>query len=380
MSKKISGVFTALTTPFKAEPGLEINYKIFLEHLDFQQHHVAGVVPTGTTGEDATISHEDHVGIIGATTKAVGDRVYVLAGCGSNSLDEAKHLAINANALRAHGMLLVDPYKNRPSSRQCVAGYYGPLAKNFPDMQIVPYTIPTRTGTQLKIADFLRLAEEYENVVGIKEASPAEDTPQLEGAIGRMHALRAERPDIAIMAGNDDYTLHFIQDPHIKGDGVIAVLSNIFPHAMSTMVLLAQQGHTDRAATMYTEMEPLIKLEAFSHEEVVQMRSGAKFRRKETYANPTMIKLLQNILGMYAGPMRAPLVGVPEDGARQVRDAARALYDKNYDGYFREIDARFGVDTGERLKDDNVLKAAVKIMSHDFNDEGVKKLIVRKIA
>ena len=188
------GVFTALVTPFKNGAVDEAALK---RHIEEQiAAGVDGVVPCGSTGEAATLSHEEHKRVVRLAVETVARRVLVIAGAGSNATAEAIELTAAAKAAGADGALLISPYYNKPTQDGVVA-HYAAIARatEFP---LVAYNVPGRTGSNILPDTIARLAE-IEHVVGVKESCG--DLHQISQVIARVPS------DFAVLAGDDWATL-----------------------------------------------------------------------------------------------------------------------------------------------------------------------------
>ena len=161
------GALTALVTPFKNGAVDEAAYREFIEFQISEGIH--GLVPCGTTGESATLSHEEHERVIEICIDQVKGRVPVLAGAGSNNTIEAIRLTRFAQKAGADGALLITPYYNKPT-QEGLYRHFKAIAEAV-DMPLVPYNVPGRTGTNLLPATLSRLAHEFPNIVGVKEAT-----------------------------------------------------------------------------------------------------------------------------------------------------------------------------------------------------------------
>ncbi|MGZ8484153.1 MAG: 4-hydroxy-tetrahydrodipicolinate synthase, partial [Candidatus Binatia bacterium] len=165
-----SGSMVALVTPFKNGqvdwPSLEALVEFHLEN------GTNGIVPCGTTGESATLSHAEHDEVIRLVIKTVNKRVPVIAGTGSNSTDEAVRLTQEAERSGADGALMISPYYNRPT-QEGIYQHYKKVASAV-GIPLIVYNIPGRTGSKIEPETLARLAE-ITNVAGVKEATGSVD-------------------------------------------------------------------------------------------------------------------------------------------------------------------------------------------------------------
>jgi 4-hydroxy-tetrahydrodipicolinate synthase len=207
---------------------------------------VDGLVPCGSTGEAATLSHAEHRRVIEVVVAATRGRVAVVAGTGSNSTQEAIELTRHAKEAGADGALLISPYYNRPTPDGIVA-HYAAIARevSFP---LVVYNIPARTGSNLLPSTMTRLAE-IEQVVGVKEAC---------GDLHQIAQTRAATPeDFSVLAGDDWATLPVLA---LGGQGVISTSSNLVPADMVEMVRAFRAGDLTRARETHYRLLPLMDL------------------------------------------------------------------------------------------------------------------------
>ncbi len=305
-----SGTFTALVTPFKNGfvdgPGLD-------SLVDFQVAcGISGVLAVGTTGESPTLSWEEHHTVTGRVARRASGKVTRIAGAGSNNTGEALAATKFAAEQGAEAVLLVDPYYNGPSSLEIRREYLEPVAAAFPDMAVIPYVIPGRTGAQLLPEDLALIHRSHKNVSAVKEAT---------GDIENMRKTRALcGKDFIILSGDDDKTMTMMTDPLIKASGVISVISNVAPKAVSEMVGHVLSGNMEEARRFEKALKPLFSLVV-----VNTMESSAVGEVKCRARNPLPIKTLMAILGMPSGPCRRPLGKMTRKGLETVLSAARKV-------------------------------------------------------
>jgi dihydrodipicolinate synthase (EC 4.2.1.52) len=186
------GAIVAIVTPFKNG---KVDEEALRKLIEFQiTSGTDGIVPCGTTGECATMSHEEHDRVVEITIEAVNKRVYVIAGAGSNSTQEALRLTRHAYEAGADGALLVTPYYNRPT-QEGLYQHYKKIAEEVP-IPIIPYNVPSRTGVNLLPETVGRLSG-IDNIVGIKEAT---------GSLKQVsEVIKCCDDDFAVLSG-DDFT------------------------------------------------------------------------------------------------------------------------------------------------------------------------------
>ncbi|MCL2288644.1 MAG: 4-hydroxy-tetrahydrodipicolinate synthase [Candidatus Bathyarchaeota archaeon] len=329
-----SGCTTALITPMTTNQ--QVDYEGLRRLVDFQiREGVNGLLAVGTTGESPTLNWEEHSKVIEKTREYSGNRCFTIAGTGSNSTQEAIEGTRHAEIAGVDAVLLVDPYYNGPSSLEIRREYIEPIAKQFPDMKIIPYVIPGRTGTQLFPQDLAMLHQQYPNVCCVKEAT---------GDIENMALTRKFcGENFEILSGDDDKTYHIIVDPNIKATGAISVVANVAPRAVTDMIHYALDGDTEAAAVIHKALQPLFNLVSVKTQETTPF--GLVTCRAR---NPLAFKTLMNILGMPSGPCRQPLGKMTCAGLEVVLAGARKVYEANPQ-VFEPIADFFGVNLNDRL-------------------------------
>jgi 4-hydroxy-tetrahydrodipicolinate synthase len=236
-----TGSIVAIVTPFRNG---KVDERALGDLIEFQiAHGTAGIVPCGTTGESATLSHGEHDRVVALTVEAVKRRVPVIAGTGSNSTDEAIALTKHAKQAGADGALLITPYYNKPT-QEGLFRHYKAVAEAV-DLPLVLYNIPGRTGVNLLPATVARLVSSP-NIVGIKEGSgPVQQTSDIVQMCG-------ER--ITVLSGDDPLTLPIMA---LGGKGVITVTANLLPGEMSAMAAAALANRWDEARRLHYKLSPL---------------------------------------------------------------------------------------------------------------------------
>ncbi len=283
----ITGSIVALVTPMREDGSLDLKSLARLI-----EHHIEqgtnGIVSVGTTGESATLSHEEHHAVIEKTVQVAADRVPVIAGTGSNSTAEALELTKVAYQLGADACLLVTPYYNKPT-QEGLYQHFRLIADSVPIPQIL-YNVPSRTGVDLENQTVYRLAR-IDNIIGIKDA-----TADVER--GR-RLISTSAYDFAVYAGQDTVAL----DLMISGAwGTISVTANVAPRLMREMCDAVLSGDRRLAAIMNKNLNPV-------HE--------AMF----VESNPIPVKWgvwRQGLIGNY---LRLPLVPLTGGGEYRVRTA-----------------------------------------------------------
>ena len=236
------GVITALVTPFRDGA---VDERALHDLVELQiAAGVDGVMPCGSTGEAATLSHAEHRRVIEVVVAAARGRVRVLAGTGSNSTREAVELTRHAKEAGADGALLISPYYNRPMPEGIVQ-HYAAVARETA-LPLLVYNIPSRTGSNILPETMARLAE-IEQVVGVKESS------------GDLHqvarTIAATPDDFAVLSGDDWATLPILA---LGGRGVISTTSNAAPGDVVELVRAFRAGDLARARDSYYRLLPLM--------------------------------------------------------------------------------------------------------------------------
>ena len=221
------GVGTALITPFQSDGTLD--EAALTRFVDWQiTEGVNFLVPCGTTGENPTLSADEHRRVVELTVLAANGRVPVLAGAGSNSTARAVALSVEAVDLGADGILTITPYYNKPTPDGLLR-HFGAQAeaveKTKPGFPMIMYNVPGRTGLNMTAETTLRMAREIPNISGVKEAS---------GSMEQILSILRDRADgFLVLSGDDAWTLPLLA---VGAEGVISVASNEVPRLMRQMV------------------------------------------------------------------------------------------------------------------------------------------------
>lgn len=333
-----AGCYTAIITPFTSPP-TAVDYAGLERLVDFQiTNGITGVLAAGTTGESPTLAWEEHHDVTQRIAQQTRGKCRCIAGTGSNNTHEALAATEHAAESGADAVLLVDPYYNGPSSLEIRKEYVAPVAQKFPDLTIIPYVIPGRTGAQLLPEDLAILFREFKNVDTVKEAT---------GNLDNMKRTRACcGTGYTILSGDDGLTLSMMADPEIAASGVISVVTNIAPRAVAEMVRRMQKGDTQAAEKLNRALEPLFNLVT------VKTKESTPYGDIECRArNPLAIKTLMAVLGLPGGGCRQPLGKMTRNGLNRVLDAAKTVQ-ANHPEIFQPAAEYFGVDIEERLNDD----------------------------
>ncbi len=338
MGRTFAGCYTALVTPMHDDAARRVDYAGLQRLVEFQAAAgVSGILAVGTTGESATLNWEEHSEVILKVSDHADGRCTVIASTGSNSTEECIASSHHVVDEGISAILLVDPYYNGPSSIEIRREYVEPVARRFPRVQVIPYVIPGRTGTQLLPEDLAILHEQCPNVSAVKEA-----TEDLENA---RRIRRLCGGDFDILSGADDLTLAMMTEPAIAGSGVISVVSNVAPAAVQRMTEAALDGRSEEAERLATALEPLFGMVTVKTQE--ESPHGPRLCKAR---NPLPIKTLMRLLGMPAGPTRRPLGRMTPQGLGAVVAAARQVYERDPE-VLEPVATAFAVDIEERLGD-----------------------------
>jgi 4-hydroxy-tetrahydrodipicolinate synthase len=243
--KQFRGVFTALVTPMGEDGRVDDEALTRLVEAQLEAG-VHGLVPCGTTGEAATLSHAEHIHVVEVVTRVANGRVPILAGAGSNSTREAIELARACKELGVSATLQVVPYYNKPPQDGLVR-HFEAIADAVA-LPLVLYNVPGRTVTDMLPETVAQLAR-HENIVGIKDAT------------GDMHVAARLRElcgeDFALMSGDDFTLLPFLAT---GGDGVISVVSNPAPKLLVSLYEAFAAGKLDEARALHFRQLALTRL------------------------------------------------------------------------------------------------------------------------
>jgi 4-hydroxy-tetrahydrodipicolinate synthase len=281
-----SGSMVALVTPFRDG---KVDWASLEALVEFHIiNGTNGIVPCGTTGESATLSHQEHDDVIKAVIKAVNKRVPVIAGTGSNSTDEAVRLTREAEKSGADGALMISPYYNRPT-QEGIYQHYKRVAESV-GMPILVYNIPGRTGSKIEPETLARLAE-IKNVAGVKEATGSVDQA--------IDIIRLCGDRLAVYSGEDSLTFSLMA---VGGKGVISTVANIAPREMSQVTEACLKGNWEKGRDLQFKLVPLIR---------------AVFLE----TNPIPVKTALALMGKGGGELRLPLTPMSESNLGKLKAA-----------------------------------------------------------
>ena len=285
------GVCPAIVTPFD-EDG-DVDYEALGDVIDHvEDGGVDGIVPCGSTGESATLTHEEHKRVVEYAVENASHDTRVIAGTGSNSTHEALELTEHAQEAGADGALLISPYYNIPNDAGLIDHYE--TVADAVDVPLLLYNVPGRTGQNMPDDVVVELAS-HENVAGVKEAS---------GDINKISRLCARTRDLDfdVVSGDDSMTLPLLS---VGGTGVISVTANLFPGAMVELVEAAREGDYETARAKHAELTPV-------------------FDAMFVESNPVPVKVAAEELGLCRSELRLPLSDdVPEESVNEVLAAVK---------------------------------------------------------
>ena len=282
------GTIVALVTPFRDG---KVDEKALIDLIErCMAEGASGFVPCGSTGESATLSHDEHRQVVEVTVKAVAGRRKVIAGTGSNNTQEAIALTRHARAVGADGALLISPYYNKPT-QEGIYLHYKAVAEAA-DLPIIVYNIPGRTASNILPETLARLSG-IENIVGVKEASGnLEQIAQVARLCG---------PDFDLLSGDDALTLPTLA---VGGCGVITASANLIPGDMAALCSAWAAGDTGRARAVHQKILPL-------------------WNALYLESNPIPIKAALALQGHIAEELRLPLTKMTAQNREKLRLAMK---------------------------------------------------------
>ena len=294
---KFEGTYVAMVTPF--DKNEQIDEEGFRSNINYLiDQGVNGLVGAGTTGESATIDHEEHKKIIEILVDEVDGRVETVAGTGSNSTYEAADLTKFAADAGADAALLITPYYNKPQQHALIEHYKYVAEKS--ELPIIAYNVPSRTGVDMTVDTIVELAK-IDYIDAVKEASGSVDKIS---DIYRALQHEGLEDDFNILSGEDSLTLPIMA---VGGTGVISASANIDARRMVLMVDSILNDDYTRAMELHYEMVELI-------------------RTLFIESNPVPVKIAMNLMGLPSGPLRLPLVDMKDENLEQLK---KALKDSN---------------------------------------------------
>jgi 4-hydroxy-tetrahydrodipicolinate synthase len=289
MTDSLGTILTAMVTPFDAD--LAVDHARLAE---LAEHLIAngsdGLVVAGTTGESPTLRDGEKAAMFRTVVEAVGDRVPVVAGTGTNDTAHSVELTRLAEECGVDAVLAVTPYYNKPPERGLLAHFRAVAAAT--SLPLVVYNIPSRSVVNLS-PEALATLGEVENIVAVKQANPD---------LGELHRLR-ELSDLGVYAGNDDMLLDVLK---MGGLGGICVASHVVGPRLAEIAGLIRAGDEAGAERIDESLRALYKTLFLT-------------------ANPILVKEALNLLGLHVGGLRLPLVPATAEESAAVADELRSL-------------------------------------------------------
>lgn len=283
------GIIPALVTPFKEN--FEIDYEGLSKNLDYLEKYVDAVVPAGTTGESATLSYQEHIELVRYVCEVAN--VPVIAGAGSNSTKEAIFLGKEAEKAGADAAMFITPYYNKPN-KEGLYEHYKRIAEEI-SIPIIIYNVPSRTACNITPDIVVRLANEFDNIVGIKEAS---------GNLKQVAEIIRNAPDnFVVLSGDDFLTLPILM---LGGKGVVSVAANVAPHLMKDMYNAFKSGNLELARELHYKLMPLFEVLFID-------------------TNPIPVKKALELMGLAAGKPRLPLVELSKEKTEKLKEVLKSL-------------------------------------------------------
>ncbi|KZX13561.1 4-hydroxy-tetrahydrodipicolinate synthase [Methanobrevibacter oralis] len=288
------GTYVAMVTPFTSDK--QIDEEGFRSNINFLiDNGVNGLLAAGTTGESATLTHDEHHKIIEILVDEVDGRVETLAGAGSNSTDEAVSLIKFSGDVGADAALVITPYYNKPQQHALIEHYR--TLSEYSEIPIIAYNVPSRTGVNMDVETIVEIAK-IDNMEAIKEAS---------GSVSKVSEIYGSllneglEEDFNILSGEDGLTLPLMS---LGATGVISASANVDPKRMVLMVDSMLNDNYTRAQELHYEMMDLIK---------------ALFIE----TNPVPAKTAMNLMNLPSGPLRRPLIDMKENNLEVLKKALK---------------------------------------------------------
>ena len=284
------GAGVALITPFNEDNS--VNYDMLKTLVKRQiDGGTDAIIVCGTTGEPATMTEEEKLSVISCVVEETAGKIPVIAGTGANSTETVIDFSKKVGKLGVDGLLIVTPYYNKATQNGLYA-HYEAIAKSV-DLPIIMYNVPSRTGCNIQPQTAARLGKDFDNIVGIKEAS---------GNISQVAKLKKLAGDsLDIYSGNDDQVIPILS---LGGIGVISVLSNVAPEDTHDMVMKYLSG--DIKSALNIQLEYLDLIDSLFCE-----------------VNPIPVKAAMNLMGYQVGGLRLPLTQIEAEHQKQLEQSLR---------------------------------------------------------
>ena len=295
--KKFQGTGVAMVTPFLSDDSIDyMGIHKMVNHL--VNGNIDFIVALGSTGEAATLNSDETLRVLGTITSANAGRIPIMVGCGGNNTKEvALKMELISKKIPFDAFMSVSPYYNKPSQNG-IYEHYKYLSERSPK-PILMYNVPGRTASNVLPETVLRIAEDFKNIIGIKEAS---------GSIEQGIEIISNKPEhFLVTAGDDDIAIDCISKGY---DGLISVIGNAYPFATSTFVRKALNAKMNEARNCFAEIAPFIPL---------IFREG----------NPSGIKELLKQMDLISSKVRLPLTGVSMELAQLIQDELNIAKDRS---------------------------------------------------
>lgn len=289
---KLDGSWTAIATPFDKRGFLDEDSLRKLVRLQLKAG-TAGLVPCGSTGEAATLSHEEYRRVIELTLAESRGEVPVFPGISTNSTSTALELARECESLGADGLMLTAPFYNKPTQDGLFA-HYCAVARST-RLPLLVYNIPGRTAVNILPATLARIAKANRNVIAVKEAS---------GSVDQVSEIVATAPSgFTVLAGDDSLALPMMA---VGARGVVSVLSNVAPKHVAALCAAFLKGDVKKAQALHLSALPLIK---------------ALFAE----TNPIPVKAALELMGLCSGIPRLPLTPITQKSRAELKKQLKAF-------------------------------------------------------
>jgi len=286
---RFSGVYVPLATPFTKDGSL--NEPVLRQLVDYLiAEGVTGLAPCGTTGESATLTHDEHKRVVEIVVEQTNGRVPVIAGTGSNSTAEAVDLTRHAERSGADAVLVICPYYNRPTQQGLIAHFR--RVADSTELPVIMYNIPKRTGVNMEVATTLQLAKQP-NIVGTKEGS---------GDVDQVMRIIAEAEDFSVLSGEDNLLLPICA---LGGTGGIVASAHFAVPDWVRLVEAVEAGRMEEARKLHYRLLALVRAVFYE-------------------TNPIPVKAGLELLGIPAGPPRLPMTPATDN----CRAVLKATFEK----------------------------------------------------
>ncbi len=283
-----SGSIVALVTPFRNG---KVDYPTLEKLIEWHiKEGTDALLPCGTTGESATLTHQEHKEVIKFVVERARGRCKVIAGTGSNSTQEALKLTAFSKEVGADGALLITPYYNKPTQKGLYL-HYEKIAREV-DIPIVLYNVPSRTGINIA-PETVRDLSAIPNIVAIKEAS---------GNLDQISKIIASST-LTVLSGDDSLTFPIMA---LGGKGVVSVAANIVPRKVKEMVHLFLKGDIESSRKLHYQLYPLFKVLFIE-------------------TNPIPVKTALGMMGMLEPELRLPLCPLKEENKEVLKEVLHKL-------------------------------------------------------